>query len=109
MYRVDNTNDARSITGEISEVLRDYGTPLLQTLVPSRVVYREAATRQVPVHVHEPHRRRGTSAAQTLQELKLELTELLDTIHPLSDASQEKKRHLLVWYGARTKIEKTSG
>ena len=57
MYRVDNTNDARSITQNISEVLGDRGIQLLQTTVPNHVVYREAATRQVPVHVHEPHRR----------------------------------------------------
>lgn len=73
MYRVDNTNDARSITQNISEVLGDRGIQLLQTTVPNHVVYREAATRQVPVHVHEPRRRQGLSAAQTLQELKSEL------------------------------------
>ena len=85
MYRVDNTNDAKSITRNISEVLGDRGMRLLQTTVPNRVVYREAATRQVPVHFHEPRRRQGLSAAQTMQELKSELLAILDVTNPASD------------------------
>ena len=85
IYKFDNTNDARSIKQDIQDVLIEGGTRLLQTSVPNRVAYREAATRQIPVHVHEPRRRKGLSAAQTLQELKTELLEILDITVSASD------------------------
>ena len=73
IYKYDNTNDARSISKNIREVLCENGVRLLHSSVPNRVVYREAATRQIPVHLHEPRRRSGISAAQTMRDLKSEL------------------------------------
>ncbi len=83
-YRTDNTNDAKTIMHSISDVLSQRGIRLLKTIVPNRVVYREAATRQVPVHLHERQRRQGISASQTLLDLQSELSGILDTICPLS-------------------------
>ena len=85
IYKFDNTNDARSIKQDIQAVLSEGGTRLLQTSVPNRVAYREAATRQIPVHVHEPRRRKGISAAEILKELKSELLEILDITVSASD------------------------
>ena len=72
-YRTDNTNDAKAIMDNIRDVLSARGIKLLQSTVPNRVVYREAATRQIPAHVHEPRRRQGLSAAQTFKGLESEL------------------------------------
>ncbi|MCU7886285.1 MAG: ParA family protein, partial [Candidatus Thiodiazotropha sp. (ex Lucinoma annulata)] len=60
VYRVDRTNDSRSYANLlISSAWEASRVPIrfLETLVPDRVAYREAATAQVPVSRHDPHAR----------------------------------------------------
>ena len=78
IYRHDRTRDSRRILQAIRTCLSDSDdteTPvrLLSTMVPSRVVYRAAATRGIPVHIYESKRRQGLSARDTMEQLRDEL------------------------------------
>jgi chromosome partitioning related protein ParA len=60
IYRVDRTNDSKEYAKLlISTAWEASRTPIrfLETLVPERVAYREAATAQVPVSRIDPHAR----------------------------------------------------
>ena len=50
---------------------------LLQASVPNRVAYREAATRRIPVHIHERTRRDNASAKQIMETLRNEIFGIL--------------------------------
>ena len=74
LYRTRNTVDASIMTQHISTLFDSASTlDLLATAVPDRVVYRDAATAQVPVHQLEKRRRKGRSANDTMTSLALEL------------------------------------
>lgn len=77
IYRMDRTVDARRIARELCREV--YGpskgaVTVLETVVPSTVAYREAATARTPVHRWEPHRVGPTaSARETMLMLVREL------------------------------------
>ncbi|ARB46955.1 ParA family protein [Alloalcanivorax xenomutans] len=82
LYRMDHTVDARQVADTLRKATfaESRGAiSVLDTVVPSTVVYREAATAQVPVHRLE-RRRRGTapSALETLSSLVGELFPHID-------------------------------
>ena len=77
IYRMDRTVDARRIAEQIRNMA---GTAtsmeVLETVVPSSVVYREAATLRIPVHRHDSIRRGASpSAREVMEGLTEELTE----------------------------------
>ncbi len=74
LYRTRKTIDASLIYQQIYS-LYDSSNVLnfLSTSVPDRVVYREAATAQEPVHRFERYRRNGCSANETMTALALEV------------------------------------
>lgn len=60
VYRVDRTNDSRNYAKILTSMAwEEYRIPVrfLSTLVPERVVYREACTAQTPVSRMDPHAR----------------------------------------------------
>ena len=73
IYRYDRTIDANQVLENISAASDLGGIHLLESKVPNRVAYREAASRRIPVHIHEPKRRFGESAQQTMEKLANEL------------------------------------
>ena len=78
IYRHDRTLDSKRILQEIRSLVSNRNNTelpvtLLSTVVPSRVVYRAAATRRIPVHEFEPKRRYGVSARTTMEQLRDEL------------------------------------
>lgn len=67
VYRQDRTADAKRIVQELRTL--SFGPSrgqitILDTTVPNTVAYREAATRQIPVHRWEPRREGATSSAR---------------------------------------------
>lgn len=83
IYRQDRTVDARGIAEELrSEAFLPSrgGMAILDTAVPSSVVYREAATLRVPVHRHDTRRRgAGPCADEVMRAL---VCELFPHLHP---------------------------
>ena len=77
IYRYDRTNDARSVNESIAAAADFSNARLLQTSVPNRVAYREAATRRIPAHVHERSRRDDTSARQVMETLRNEIINVI--------------------------------
>ena len=78
IYRHDHTLDSARVLAQIrSQLTSTNGTEppvkLLQTVVPSRVAYRAAASLRVPVHEYESRRRQGLSARSTMERLRAEL------------------------------------
>lgn len=78
IYRQDRTVDARIITEELraaSFTPSKGAITILNTVIPSSVVYREAATQKIPVHRIEQKNRRNNnlSAKQIMVELAGEL------------------------------------
>lgn len=74
-YRCDRTNDSKAMMQSVAESLRQTDITLLDSAIPNRVVYREAASHQLPVHVHEPKRRAGPSAKDDMEALLDEVLE----------------------------------
>ena len=72
-FRFDATSDAKSIHEELLNELNDSGVTFLKTTVPNRVVYRQSATYQIPVHRLETRRTGGISAATTMETLMGEI------------------------------------
>lgn len=93
LYRMDRTGDGRAIADELRR--ETYGESrgqitILETIIPSTVAYREAATQQVPVHRWEPSRAGPTlSGAETMRRLTAELLPHLD----VPSADDEETRH----------------
>jgi chromosome partitioning related protein ParA len=85
VYRVDRTNDSRNYAKILTSMAWDqYRIPVrfLSTLVPERVVYREACTAQTPVSRMDSHAR----------EI---MCDLVTELWPhLSDAAQEHSREM---------------
>ena len=73
IYRYDRTIDAIQVLENISAASELGGIHLLESKVPNRVAYREAASRRIPVHIHEPKRRSGESAKQIMEKLANEM------------------------------------
>ncbi|MBK1734869.1 chromosome partitioning protein [Halorhodospira abdelmalekii] len=82
LYRMDRTLDARAIAQELRQETYQPSKgkiTILETRVPATVAYREAATRQIPVHRWEPRRNGPTpSGAETMRALTRELLPHLD-------------------------------
>jgi chromosome partitioning related protein ParA len=73
IYRMDRTLDARHIAQELRDVMGNNGKTsikILETVIPSSVVYREAATQKLPVHRLD---HKGTGPKATLLALANEL------------------------------------
>ena len=73
--RAARTNDAKMVMGEIRQAYLEFGgqVRVANTVIPSAVVYNEAATAQAPVH-----RLRSRNAFETMHEL---VWELLPNLH----------------------------
>ena len=80
IYRYDRTNDARNVIESIAAAAAYENTRLLQSTVPSRVAFREAATLQVPVHAHERSRRNSASARQIMEALRSEIFDIFSSL-----------------------------
>ena len=80
IYRYDRTNDTRSVSESIAAAAVIEGTRLLQSAVPNRVAFREAATLQVPVHAHERSRRNSASARQIMEALRSEIFDVFSSL-----------------------------
>ena len=72
-YRNDRTLDANSVRSDLTAAVNKEEVRILKTIIPNRVVYREAATLQVPVHELESKRRGGISAKETMEQLMAEI------------------------------------
>lgn len=76
IYRQTRTVDSKSITREIRESFVRLGGKVdaLQTVIPAAKAYTEAATRRIPVHLHDP-RPTGVSPSgyQLIHQLVYEL------------------------------------
>lgn len=80
IYRYRRTVDATMLTKQIQSIAEENpDVSLLSTIVPDRIVYREAATSRVPVHKLETKRRGGLSANETMTSLALEVWPELST------------------------------
>ncbi len=78
LYRTRRTIDGYKVTRNIHSLFEN--SPelrILATAVPDRIVYKDAATAQVPVHLLEKNRRLGASANETMTSLALELWPML--------------------------------
>ena len=78
IYRYDRTLDTQQILRKIRFLIADSSgkevpVKLMGTMIPSRVVYRAAATRHIPVHLYEPKRYKGVSAGETMKQLREEI------------------------------------
>ena len=80
IYRYDHTNDTRSVSESIATAAAIAHTRLLRSAVPNRVAFREAATLQVPVHVHEQSRRNAASARQIMDTLRSEIFDIFSSL-----------------------------
>lgn len=76
--RADRTNDAKLVMAEIRQGYLDFGgnVRVARTVIPSAVVYKEAATHRTPVH-----RMRSIPAFETMHELVWELVPNLDGVY----------------------------
>ena len=72
-YRYDRTLDANAVRTDITAAVNKEEVRILKTIIPNRVIYREAATLQIPVHELEPKRRGGISAKETMENLMAEI------------------------------------
>ena len=72
-YRYDRTLDANAVRSDLTAAVNKEEVRILKTIIPNRVVYREAATLQVPVHELESKRRGGISAKETMEKLMAEI------------------------------------
>ena len=74
IYRTRPTVDSRLVVEQIRQLINEIpDINLLQTCIPDRTVYREAASAQVPVHNYEKKRRFGLSASESMVSLATEL------------------------------------
>jgi chromosome partitioning related protein ParA len=93
IYRQDRTADARLIAAGIREDFpRLKGrVSVLDTVVPHAKAYKEAATRRIPVHRHEP-RRDGVmpSASAVMHQLAWELLPGLRDVHAGDSLVEER-------------------
>ncbi len=80
IYRYDHTNDTRSVSESIAVAAAYANARLLQSAVPNRVAFREAATLQVPVHSHERSRRNSASARQIMEALRSEILDIFSSL-----------------------------
>ena len=80
IYRYDRTNDTQTVSESIAAATAISDTRLLQSAVPNRVAFREAATLQVPVHVHERSRRNAASARQIMDALRSEIFDIFSSM-----------------------------
>ena len=72
-YRYDRTLDANAVRSDLTTAVNKEEVRILKTVIPNRVVYREAATLQIPVHELESKRRGGISAKETMEKLMEEI------------------------------------
>ena len=80
IYRYDRTNDTKTVSESIAAAIAISDKRLLQSAVPNRVAFREAATLQVPVHVHEQSRRNAASARQIMEALRSEILDVFSSL-----------------------------
>ena len=74
IYRTRPTIDARQLARQIRYLIEELpGVNLLETSIPDRTVYREAASAQIPVHRFEKKRKFGPSANESMISLAAEL------------------------------------
>ena len=72
-YRYDRTLDANAVRSDLTTAVNKEEFRILKTIIPNRVVYREAATLQIPVHELESKRHGGISAKETMEKLMAEI------------------------------------
>ncbi len=78
LYKTRKTLDGATITRNVQSLFDGASIlNVLRTDVPDRVIYKDAATAQLPVHLLEKSRRNGLSANETMQSLAHELLPVL--------------------------------
>ena len=99
VYRMDHTRDARMISHELRQA--SYAPSrgaisILNTLIPSTVAYREAATHRMPVHRWETRRSGPTaSALETMTALVHELfPHLVESTPSWKDAQAQSSQEV---------------
>lgn len=93
VYRIDRTIDARRVADGLRKATfaeSRGGISMLDTVVPTTVAYREAATARVPVHRWEPQRRGATACA--LETMVILVQELFPHLDITLDAVTERSR-----------------
>ncbi len=86
--RADRTNDAKMVMSEIRQSYLEMGgqVTVAETVIPGSVVYKEAATGQVPVHRIERRSAAGSvTAAETMHRLVWELVPSLHGVYAGGD------------------------
>jgi chromosome partitioning related protein ParA len=85
LYKMDRTTDARVIADDLRKafISLEGRVSMLKTHVPAAKAYKEAATSQIPVHLHEPSREGGTmlSAFEVMHQIAWELIPSLDGVY----------------------------
>ena len=66
-YRYDRTLDANAARSDLTTAVNKEEVRILETIIPNRVVYREAATPQILVHKLESKRCGGISVKETMK------------------------------------------
>ena len=87
--RADRTNDAKMVMAEIRQSYLEMGgqVTVAETVIPSSVIYKEAATAQVPVHRVERRATPGSvTAAETMHRLVWELVPSLHGVYAGGEA-----------------------
>lgn len=74
IYRTRLTTDARVVAQQIECLINQLPEiNMLETRIPDRTVYRDAASAQIPVHNYETKRRSGLSANESMISLAKEI------------------------------------
>ncbi len=90
IYRTRPTVDARLVARQIQYLINELPEiNLLNTSIPDRTVYRDAASAQVPVHSFEKKRKYGASAYENMLSLAAELLPDLNFETGLSDSQTQ--------------------
>ena len=100
MNRMKHTADARQIAETVQSLFEqatDIGT-LLETVIYELTAYREAATRRIPAHIHEPKRPTDRIAPSALETMEALFNELFIRVPNAINATREP---LKVAVGAR--------
>lgn len=84
--RADRTNDAKLVMSEIRQNYLEFGgnVRVANTVVPSAVIYKEAATARTPVH-----RMRSQGAFEVMHQLVWELLPNLEGVYAGASAEEE--------------------
>jgi chromosome partitioning related protein ParA len=94
LYKMDRTTDAKIVAEDIRRafIQLEGRVSMLQAMVPAAKAYKEAATAQIPVHRHEPHRDGGQmkAAYDVMHHIAWELIPSLEGIKAPIEALNDR-------------------